>query len=143
MLILVYEEMLADPARAVRKIAKFLGCEDSLTKQRVDYIVKESSFAKMKRDSMQFKWRYDLKFKSRFFRSGKVGRWNERLTPDQCRRIEERTQEYRRRGLDIPIYYEPLPCVGAEQGRRKGVKRARQDRKLRASTTRLNIHHVG
>jgi len=101
--------MLADPTGTVLKLAKFLGVADSLTKEKVDFIVRESSFAKMKRDSKLLNWRYDKKFSSQFFRSGKVGRWKERLTQEQSRRVEERTREWRMRGLSIPIYYEPLP----------------------------------
>jgi len=108
-LLLVFEEMLANPAETILKLAKFLDVADSLTKEKLKFVLRESSFSKMKRDSKLLKWRYDKKFSSKFFRSGKVGRWKERLTQEQSRRIDERTKEWRKRGLRIPIYYEPLP----------------------------------
>jgi len=108
-LVLVFEEMLADPSGTVVKLANFLGCKESLTQDKLNSIVRESSFEKMKSDSKHFMWRYDKKFNSQFFRSGMVGRWKERLTEEQSRRIEERTSEWIARGFSVPIYYEPLP----------------------------------
>ena len=89
-----YEDMLRDPAAAVRAAAAFLGV--ALDDAAVDAVVHKSSFAKMKRDHETLMADYEKKTgtltrrkgESQHFRKGKAGAWRDLFSPSDSAKFD-------------------------------------------------------
>ena len=87
-----YEDLLVDPKMHVRNLTKFLG--RSLTDEQLDHVIDQSSFPKMKARGLE-KYSPGLFSAhdpniSRFFRSGTKDSWQEALTEEQIKWLDER-----------------------------------------------------
>ena len=81
-----YEDLLADPSREFRTIAKKLGI--TRDKARIRRAVKRASFKKLQAIERDLGFAERSEFSEKFFRSGKAGAWKDKLTPAQAKRIE-------------------------------------------------------
>lgn len=85
-LFLFYEDMLADPAAAVKSIADFVGV--SLSSERVEEVVKATSFTAMQKDPQSNYSIWKSKFRKdgaqNFMRKGEIGDWKTHFSPDQA-----------------------------------------------------------
>ncbi len=102
-LFLTYEELKADHAASVRRIAEFMGVE--LTPDELAAVVEQSKFASMKAAGHKFEpgrvtpWGKDRVM----MRRGASGGSSELLTPEQQRRIDDHCRaELARLGSDFP-----------------------------------------
>ena len=98
-LFLTYEDMVEDLKREVLKIVEFLGlqCSD----EKIDNVVSSGMFDSMsKNPTVNYSWRDGDKKdpNSKFIRKGKVGSWQDELTDDQSKQIDQLTKEL----LEIP-----------------------------------------
>ena len=83
-LFLKYEDMKKDHRGAVKKIAKFIGCD--LKEEIVDKIVEQSTFESMKNNPATNYQQSKIKRKpsaEKFMRKGMVGDWMNYFTPEQ------------------------------------------------------------
>jgi len=83
-LFLKYEDMKKDHRGAVKKIAKFIGCD--LKEEIVDKIVEQSTFESMKNNPATNYQQSKIKRKpsaKKFMRKGMVGDWMNYFTPEQ------------------------------------------------------------
>lgn len=85
-LLLRYEDMLADPARALRLTAQAAG----LPADAVDGAVRATGFARLQRQERENGFFQRPPQAAQFFRAGRAGHWRDGLTADQARRIERR-----------------------------------------------------
>lgn len=110
LLFLTYEEMKADPARAIIDIADFLGAPWSRSVREaatLDAIVEHSSFDRMKKDQLRWASRRPDGMPA-FVRKGEVGDWRRHFSEDQTRRLAERFAE-RTRDTDLATLWPDLP----------------------------------
>ncbi|MGE4220717.1 MAG: sulfotransferase domain-containing protein [Alphaproteobacteria bacterium] len=83
-----YEEMLADPATAIRHLARTAGLP--ATEAAIDGTVRSTRFDGLRQQERE-KGFIERPLKAeRFFRAGTAGQWRQELTADQVRRIERR-----------------------------------------------------
>ncbi|XP_065065257.1 sulfotransferase 1E1-like [Rhopilema esculentum] len=94
--ILFYEELKADLAGNIRKVAKFLGKE--ITKEQVGILVDHLSFKKMKENkSVNLEPLQDgkiMKKEGNFMRKGEVGDWKNYFTEEMNKRMDEAIEKY-------------------------------------------------
>eukprot|EP00013_Stygamoeba_regulata_P030021 CAMPEP_0177665268 /NCGR_PEP_ID=MMETSP0447-20121125/20962_1 /TAXON_ID=0 /ORGANISM="Stygamoeba regulata, Strain BSH-02190019" /LENGTH=290 /DNA_ID=CAMNT_0019171347 /DNA_START=77 /DNA_END=949 /DNA_ORIENTATION=- len=93
-LYLFYEEMLDDPAAAVRSIADFIGVDAS--EETVKSVVENSSFTAMKSDPRSnYSWADSRRHQDRpgFFRKGKAGDWTNHMSDEMVKRFSELIEE--------------------------------------------------
>ena len=91
-LFLTYERMLAGPAAAVRAIAEFLGgrtSELARDARRLDGIVNESGFTRMRRDQERWSSARPADMPA-FVRKGVVGDWRNEFSAEQARRLADK-----------------------------------------------------
>jgi hypothetical protein len=97
-LLLRYEDMLADHVGAMKKIAKFLGGKAQAAAENpeiLDKVVRNSLFDTMAKEQKKWciqsdKWPKDL---APFLRKGQVGDWRNTLSKEQSDAIDKRYQE--------------------------------------------------
>eukprot|EP00795_Rhopilema_esculentum_P001668 gene1668-16143_t len=94
--ILFYEELKADLAGNIRKVAKFLGKE--ITEEQVGILVDHLSFKKMKENNSvnleAFQDGKIMKKEGSFFRKGEVGDWKNYFTEEMNKRMDEAIEKY-------------------------------------------------
>ena len=94
--ILFYEELKADLAGSIRKVAKFL--EKEITEEQVGILVDHLSFKKMKQNkSVNFEALQDgkiMKKEGSFIRKGEVGDWKNYFTEEMNKRMDEAIEKY-------------------------------------------------
>ena len=94
--LLLFEDMKADLASCVRKVAEFLG--KVVSDDRVTSLVDHLSFKKMKEnESVNMKIFQDgkiLKKEGSFFRKGEVGDWKNYFTDEMNKRMDEAIEKY-------------------------------------------------
>ena len=82
-----YEDMLADPAGELGRMARFLGLEGAADQARLRRAADFASFANLRSAEEREGYRNYLRQGRRFFRSGKADGWRRHLTAAQARRI--------------------------------------------------------
>ena len=88
MLVVRYEDMLADPVPTFAGVAKHL--RQKPTPEQIAEAVALSSFDELRDAEIaagDFRERSERA--DRFFREGRAGEWREKLKPEQARRIED------------------------------------------------------
>ena len=85
LLVLRYEDLLADPAKHFGIVAGFLGLQPS--QERLQRAVRNSSFEVLKAQEKRDGFRERPEHAAAFFREGRAEQWREVLTPAQTRRI--------------------------------------------------------
>jgi len=98
-LFLTYEEMSADPADAVVRIARFMGADCIYDKSVLTAILEHSSFDSMSKDQQRWSSRRPDDMPA-FVRKGIVGDWENYFLPSQAARLLEKL-ERRCRGTGI------------------------------------------
>ncbi len=91
-LLLIYEEMKADPRTAIAQIAEFLGtgyCEKIKDKEIVKRILFESSMARMSQNQERWSSKRPENMPP-FIRKGQVGDWKNYFTAEQAKRLKEK-----------------------------------------------------
>ncbi|MFY8094288.1 MAG: sulfotransferase domain-containing protein [Niveispirillum sp.] len=83
-----YEDLCRDTAATLRDIVTFL--EGEATMAEIHRAVAHSSLDALQRQEAARGFRESRPGQKRFFRSGRVGEWQETLTPFQARSIEQR-----------------------------------------------------
>ncbi|XP_008807420.2 flavonol sulfotransferase-like [Phoenix dactylifera] len=99
-LFLNYEEMLADPAGNVKRLAKFMGCPFSTDEEKegvVEEIVRLCSFEKLKNLEVNKRSKFvlpNVKFDNEsYFRKGEVGDWRNHMSLEMALRLDGIIQE--------------------------------------------------
>ena len=94
--LLFYEELKADLAGNIRKVAKFLGKE--ITEEQVGILVDHLSFKKMKQNKSvnlePFQNGKIMKKEGSFIRRGEVGDWKNYFTDEMSKRMDEAIEKY-------------------------------------------------
>ncbi|XP_029142771.1 sulfotransferase 6B1-like [Protobothrops mucrosquamatus] len=83
---ITYEEIKENPASAVKKIAEFF--DFSVTEEKIETIVKETSFESMKDNSGTYG-----KVGQILFRKGIVGDWTSAFSESQSERMDRKFEE--------------------------------------------------
>lgn len=108
-----FEDIVADPPRAVRTVADFLGV--NLSPVLIQQVADSSSFDRMKRSAEESYDELVRRFGAEnvpgsptHFRRGKVGGWRSELPPEDAARLRQAFDEYvgrdRTTGLDEAAY---------------------------------------
>lgn len=89
LLVLRYEDLLADAGARLAEMAQFLGLDSASNESRIARAVEFSTFARLREaeDREGFKERHWAS--RRFFRSGRAGDWRRHLTADQAQAVLE------------------------------------------------------
>lgn len=82
-----YEDMLADPAGELGRMARFLGLEGAADRARLRRAADFAGFDNLAGDEEREGYRNYLRQGRRFFRSGEAGGWRQHLTAAQARRL--------------------------------------------------------
>ena len=85
-LVIRYEDMLADPAAALRRVSRAIGAVDDAA--AIDAAVRATGFAQLAAQERKHGFGEVADRTHRFFRSGKAGGWRDALTAPQVARIE-------------------------------------------------------
>ena len=107
LMILRYEDMLADPLGQLGGVARKLGITQDPA--RIEKAVRFSSFKQLQAQEAEAGFVEKSVNSQRFFRSGRSGGWREKLTPAQSQVIERVHGEQMRR-------FGYLPAAGAAAG---------------------------
>ncbi|GGB52798.1 sulfotransferase [Tistrella bauzanensis] len=103
-----YEDMTDRPQQTFRKLTDFLGLKPP--RERLERAIRFSSFKMLKQMEERHGFRERSVNSKAFFRSGGAGKWRERLTPDQIRRIiADHHQQMARFGYIPADYADALP----------------------------------
>ena len=86
LLVLRYEDLLADPIERFGRVVRFLGGPPA--PERLERAVRFSSFDVLSDQERQHGFTERPAAADRFFRTGQAGRWRNILRPDQAARIE-------------------------------------------------------
>ncbi|MGV8997640.1 MAG: sulfotransferase domain-containing protein [Parvibaculaceae bacterium] len=104
LLVLRYEDMLAEPQAAFGATAQFLGLQPS--QERLDRAIRFSSFKVLKEQEEKSGFIERPKnAKASFFREGRAEQWRDVLSPDQVRRIISDHREQMERFNYVPADY--------------------------------------
>lgn len=90
-LVIRYEDMLADPAQALRDMAAHIGWDPP--EDAVARAVEETRFDRLAAKEKNEGFVEKLATAERFFHTGKSGGWRKLLTPEQIARIEREHKE--------------------------------------------------
>ena len=88
-LVLRYEDLLADTLQELAKVVRFLELDDADDQSRLQRAVEFSTFARMRKAEEEHGFRENSISRRRFFRSGRVGDWRHHLTMEQARTVLE------------------------------------------------------
>jgi hypothetical protein len=86
LLVVRYEDLLADPYGEFGKIARKLGI--TTEEARIRRAVEHASFKTLQQMERETGFIERSDFSEKFFRSGRSGAWKDALTPEQAKRIE-------------------------------------------------------
>ncbi|WP_445681336.1 sulfotransferase domain-containing protein [Radicibacter daui] len=87
-LLIRYEEMLADPAESIRRLAAAAG--QPAPEAVIDSVVRSTRFQELQQQELDNGFIERPMKAERFFRAGTAGQWRRELTTDQISRIERR-----------------------------------------------------
>lgn len=87
LLVIRYEDMLADTAKALRQVLGFALPDQPIDEPRLAAAVKGTAFETLKQAEEQNGFRERTSKQDRFFRNGKAGDWRNHLTAEQAVRI--------------------------------------------------------
>lgn len=85
LLVLRYEDLLAEPRRYFGRVAKFLGLRPP--EERLARAIRNSSFKILKEQEQRKGFKERPELAQAFFREGRKDQWREKLLPDQVRQI--------------------------------------------------------
>jgi hypothetical protein len=85
-MVLRYEDMLAEPERVFGETLEFCGFKVSVKRLRT--ALELTAFERLQRFEMEHGFLPRPKTAKRFFREGRADQWKDALTPEQARRIE-------------------------------------------------------
>lgn len=88
-LMIRYEDLLADTALALRRVLTFALPRHTIDAGRVDEAVRATAFETLQQAELETGFRERTARQQRFFRNGKAGDWHNYLTPEQAQRICE------------------------------------------------------
>ena len=103
MLVLRYEDMLANPQRSFRKIESLLGVKKNV--KRLSKAIRFSSFNQLKKQEQATGFSEKHENAGEFFRQGKPNQWREELSDKQIRQIIRDHKEQMDRFKYIPADY--------------------------------------
>lgn len=86
LLLIRYEEMLANPAGALSSVAAFLGW--NTPPEVVAAAVETTQFSRLQSEEQKHGFESSIRRSGPFFRRGLAGGWRDALAPDQVRQIE-------------------------------------------------------
>jgi len=95
LIVVRYEDLLADPYGQFGKIARKLGI--TTEEARIRRAVEHASFKTLQRMERETGFTERTDASERFFRSGRSGAWKDALTPEQAKRIERDHREQMKR----------------------------------------------
>jgi hypothetical protein len=87
LLLIRYEEMLANPAEALSAVAAFLGWNTS--SEVIAAAVETTQFSRLQSEEQKHGFESSTRRSGPFFRHGLAGGWRNTLTPEQVRQIEQ------------------------------------------------------
>lgn len=82
-----YENLVAEPEKFFAAALAFAGREAD--RAQIDRAIRYADFAELRRQEEEKGFDERVSRTAPFFRSGRIGEWRERLTPEQIRAIEE------------------------------------------------------
>jgi hypothetical protein len=94
-LVVRYEDMIADPNTAFAGVARHL--RQKPTTEQIGEAVSLSAFTELKEQEKKEDFRERSERAEVFFREGRAGEWREKLSPEQVRRIEDAHGEQMRK----------------------------------------------
>lgn len=103
LLVLRYEDMLANPRKSFRKVESLLGLKKD--PKRLMNAIKASSFSQLKKQEQASGFVEKHENASAFFRKGTANQWQEILTPAQVKRIVDEHREQMQKFKYIPKGY--------------------------------------
>ena len=86
-LVLRYEDLLADTLQGLTKVVRFLELDDGNDQHRLQRAAEFSTFANLRKAEEQHGFRENSLSNRRFFRSGRAGDWRRHLTAEQARTV--------------------------------------------------------
>jgi hypothetical protein len=98
--VVCYEELKTEPARHFGAIARFLGVTPDPA--RLDRAIRFSSFDALRQQEDKTGFIERTPAQDRFFRSGRVGEWRDRLSSAQVKRLVDRHREQMQRFNYLP-----------------------------------------
>lgn len=103
MLVLKYEDMLANPQRCFRKIETLLGFKKDI--KRLQKAIRYSSFSQLRKQEQAKGFVEKHENAGQFFRQGKQNQWREELSESQIKQIISDHREQMTRFKYIPANY--------------------------------------
>lgn len=117
LLVLRYEDMLADPLGQLGAVARKIGITQDAA--RIQKAVEFSSFKQLQAQEAEAGFIEKSEHSQRFFRSGRAGGWREKLLPAQAQAIERHHAVQMRRFGYLPPADAPAAGAGAHRQKSK------------------------
>ena len=103
LLVLRYEDLLAQPRRHFRRVTNFLGL--SPPKERLERAIRNASFKTLQSLEKRHGFKERSEYAEAFFRAGSKDQWRGKLTDEQVAQVVERHHEQMQRFGYIPPRY--------------------------------------
>lgn len=104
LLVVRYEDMFFKPVETFTEVIRFIGGDD--TPERIDKAIRFSAFDELKKQEAEHGFEEKAAATESFFRKGKVGDWQEQLTPEQIARVVHDHHEVMARFGYLPPEYQ-------------------------------------
>ena len=101
-----YEDMVANPLDAFTKVIRFLRLR--FDEERIVEAIKAVEFSKLQKREAEHGYIENPALERQYFRKGKVGGWQEELSPEMAKAITKGSEDVMNRfGYDIPAVTRP------------------------------------